>query len=259
MLVDFCLPIHNEELILENSLNKLISYCTQAGFDFSWRIVGIVNGSSDASADILRDFKRRFPGKIDFIEVPESGKGRAIKKYWSLSQADVLSFMDCDLVVALNNLPALIMPLVNNEADLTIGSRFIPGATVKRSLFREFISQAYSLLSRLLLNHKISDLQCGFKAVRRETFWQITPYLLDDYWFFDTELILLALHFGRRVIQVPVDWKNNRYQRRPSTVKIWRDSWAFLKNTFAFRRRLKNIPIMDQARQTGRPIYRNNN
>ncbi|MCX6794997.1 MAG: glycosyltransferase [Candidatus Falkowbacteria bacterium] len=241
MLVDFCLPIKNEALILEVSLNKLLTYCGRAGFSFSWRIIGIINGSSDTSADILWDFKRRWPGQIDFIEVVEPGRGRALKRYWSTSTADVLCYMDCDLAVSLDNLPALIMPLINNEADLAIGSRLTSGAAVKRSLFREFISQAYNLLSRFLLNHKIADLQCGFKAVRRETFQRVRPYLVDDYWFFDTELTLLALRFGFRVRQVPVDWRENRYQRRPSTVKIWRDSWDFLKNLIAFRRRLKKI------------------
>jgi len=254
MLIDFCLPIKNEALILSNSLNKLISYCERAGFNFSWRIIGVINGSSDASADILRDFKRRWPGQIDFIEVTEAGRGRALKKYWSASSADVFSYMDCDLAVSLDNLPALIRPLVNNEADLAIGSRFAAGSAIRRSLLREFISQAYSLLSRFLLNHKIADLQCGFKAVRRGTFQRIKPYLIDDYWFFDTELTLLALHFDFRVKQVPVDWQENRYQRRPSTVKIWRDSWDFLKNLIFFRRRLKKIkkyPLEDFKKYPG--------
>jgi len=241
MLVDFCLPIKNEALILEGSLNKLVAYCEQAGFDFSWRIIGVINGSNDASPDILQDFKRRFPDRIDFMEIPEPGRGRALKKYWSASPADILSYMDCDLAVSLDNLPALIRPLVADEADLVIGSRLTAGASAQRSLFRGFVSHAYNLLSRLLLSYKVTDLQCGFKAVRRETFQRIKPYLVDDYWFFDTELTILAKHFGFRVKQISVNWQENRYQCRPSTVKVWRDSWDFLKNLTAFRRRLKKI------------------
>jgi glycosyltransferase involved in cell wall biosynthesis len=239
MQVDFCLPIKNEALILENSLNKLLDFCVQSQFPFSWRIIGVVNGSTDASAAILQDFKRRFPGEIDFIEVPEAGRGRALKKYWLMSSADVLSYMDCDLAVALENLPALILPLINKEADLTIGSRLTAGAKIERSLFREFISQAYNLLSQILLNHKITDLQCGFKAVSREAFQKIYPRLVDDYWFFDTELVILALRSGFRVKQVPVDWQENRYQRRPSKVKIFKDSLIFIKNLLIFKKRLR--------------------
>lgn len=239
MLVDFCLPTKNEALILENSLTKLVAYCDQAGFDFDWRIIVIINGSNDSSAEIVRKFKQRFPDKIDFIEVAEPGRGRALKKYWSSSSADVLSYMDCDLAVSLDNLAPLIEPLVDNEADLAIGSRLSAGAAIKRSLFREIISQSYNLLSRLMLKHKLADLQCGFKAVRREAFLALKPYLVDDYWFFDTELAILAMRAGFRLREVPVDWQENRYQRRPSTVKVFSDSLTFLKNLAAFRRRLK--------------------
>lgn len=241
MLVDFCLPIKNEALILENSLNKLLAYCEQAGFGFSWRIIGVVNGSDDASAAILQDFKRRFPGKIDFIEIIEPGKGRALKEYWLISTADIFSFMDSDLAVSLDDLLALINPLIANEADLVIGSRFTAGAVIKRSQFRKLVSWSYNFLSRLLLGHRIADLQCGFKAIRREAYKQIEPHLLDAHWFFDTELIILATRFGFRVKQVPVDWRENRHQRRPSTVKVVGDSWSFLKNLWAFRKRLKKI------------------
>ncbi len=241
MLVDFCLPTKNEALILENILAQLISYCDRSDFDFSWRIVVIINGSNDSSADIAQEFKQRFPDKVDFIEVAEPGRGRALKRYWSSSSADIFSYMDCDLAVSLDNLIDLIKPLANNEADLAIGSRLSAGAAIKRSLFREIVSQSYNLLSRLMLGHKLADLQCGFKAVRRETFLALKPYLADDYWFFDTELAILAMRSGFRLREVPVDWQENRYQRRPSTVKVFSDSLTFMKNLAAFRRRLRKI------------------
>ena len=243
MLVDFCLPIKNESLIIENSLNKLLAYCEKENFSFSWRIIGVINGSNDNSIDILKNFKERYPEKVDFIELSEPGRGRALKKYWLISSADILSYMDADLAVSLDNLSALIMPLVNNEADLAIGSRLSNGSEIKRSIFRELVSQSYNLLSRILLNHKIADLQCGFKAIRSETFKKIYPYLIDNYWFFDTELVILASRFKYRIKEIPVDWQENRYVKRPSTVKVFHDSLLFVKNLTNFRKRLKNIKI----------------
>lgn len=241
LLVDFCLPMKNEAPILANTLDRLLVYCGRAGFDFKWRIIGVVNGSDDASPEILADFHRRFPDKVDFIEVPEPGRGRALKTYWSSSAADILCYMDCDLAVSLDNLPALIMPLAENKADLAIGSRLSAGAAIKRSFFREMVSQSYNKLSQILLGTKIVDLQCGFKAVRREAFQAVQPYLVDDFWFFDTELTVLAERLGFRVREVPVDWQENRYQRRASTVKIFRDSLAFIRNLLSFWKRLRKI------------------
>lgn len=241
MLVDFCLPIKNEALILNNSVNNLLSYCERSGFDFSWRIVGVINGSNDASADILRGLERQFPDRIVYFEVEEPGRGQALKKYWQSSQADILCYMDCDLAVSLDDLPGLISPLISNQADLAIGSRLSAGSEIKRSFLREVISQAYNILSRLLLGCRIADLQCGFKAVRKDVFVNIYSNLVDDYWFFDTELIILALRSGYRVVEIPVDWKEHRFQKRATTVKVFKDSLIFIGNLISFRRRLKNI------------------
>ena len=241
MLIDFCLPIKNEAAILRGNLDKLLSYCHRFDAIFTWRIIGIINGSQDDSAAIFQEFKDRFPKIVDYLVIAEAGRGRALKKYWGEGAADILVYMDADLAVSLDNIPALINPLLRDESDLVIGSRFLKGAKVQRSLNRELISRAYSFISRCLLNHSIADSQCGFKAIRREVFHKLKPFLRDNYWFFDTELILLAKYFGYRIKEIPVDWQENRYGQHKSTVKIIADSWQFLKNIMIFRRRLKEL------------------
>jgi len=149
--------------------------------------------------------------------------------------------MDADLAVSLNDIPALIFPLFNNGSDLVIGSRLMSGSAVKRSWYRDITSYTYNYLSRCLLKHCYVDLQCGFKAIRREAFEKILPFLRDNYWFFDTELIILAQRLGYRVKEVPVDWQENRYLKRATTVKIFRDSLIFLKNLWQFRTYLRTL------------------
>lgn len=241
MLVDFCLPVKDEEKILKRSLDKLLAYLSGQDFNFSWRIVGLINGSSDNSLDIFKDFQQHYPSQILYLAVVESGRGGALKEYWRQSSADLLVYMDADLAVSLANVPALLRPLLDNSGDLVIGSRLLSAARIKRSWSREIISQSYNIISRYLLQHQISDLQCGFKAIRRAVFNELAPYLQDNSWFFDTELVILALRLGYRVREIPVDWQENRYGRRHSTVKIMRDSWRFLKNSWLFRQRLQKI------------------
>jgi glycosyltransferase involved in cell wall biosynthesis len=241
MLVDFCLPIKNEEKILCLNLERLLEYCRQANFSFKWRIVGVVNGSNDGSAGILAEFKRKFPGEIDYFERSQAGRGGALKKYWSLSRADIFAYMDADLAVSLDNLGDLIDPIIKQFGDVAIGSRLVRGADIKRSLFRELVSQSYNFISHLMIPYQAADLQCGFKAVRADVFRSLEPWLKDDYWFFDTELVVLAQHFGYRVVEVPVNWQENRYGKRVSTVKVFKDSWNFLKDLWNFRRRLVDI------------------
>lgn len=247
MLVEFCLPIKNEESILRSSLEKLLAFCRQVGFSFEWRIIGVVNGSTDRSADICREFSRRFPGQVGCFELSASGRGRALREYWQSSRADICAYMDVDLAVDLKFLAPLIEPLARNEADLAIGSRLLASSRTERSGWREVISQGYNLFIRLLLGQKVSDLQCGFKAIRRPVFEAIRPYFIaphrfyDYNWFFDTELVVLSERLGYRIKEVAVDWQENRFQGRPTKVKFFRDIRLFMINAWIFRRHLKRI------------------
>lgn len=241
MRVDFCLPIKDEEIILETNLNRILDFLRLQDFSFVWKLVGLVNGSSDGSLKILKDFKQRFPEEVDYLEIIPAGKGGALKKYWHLSPADVLAFMDVDLVVSLHDLKSLVLPLVNNEQDLVVGSRFLLSSKVERSWARQLVSQSYRLFSQLILQHRFSDLQCGFKAIRRESYKLLEPYLFDDYWFFDTELIIFSRYFNLRFLEIPVDWREGISLQRPTEVKFFKDSYLFIKNTLSLRKRCRQI------------------
>ena len=167
-----------------------------------------------------------------------SGKGQALKTYFSKSLADILVFMDIDLAVSLDNIYDLIKPISTGACDLVIGSRLIAGAHTDRSVWRGFTSRVYNWLSRFVLGHSFCDLQCGFKAVRRTAFWQLLPYLVDGEWFFDTELVISATHLNLAVREIPVDWRENRYDQRKSKVRVMRDAWSFIRNLFRLRFRL---------------------
>ena len=96
----------------------------------------------------------------------------------------------------------------------------------------------YNIFSRFVLSHHLSDLQCGFKAGSRQLFQAIVPHVKNGEWFFDTELVVLALRSGARVKEVPVSWQENRYEERTSKVNIVRDSIRFALNLVLLRARL---------------------
>jgi glycosyltransferase involved in cell wall biosynthesis len=201
----------------------------------------VVNGSSDGSRKIGDELSAREPQSIKVVEFPEPGRGRALKRYWQQSSADIVAYMDADLAVALDDIPLLVGPIISGEADLVFGSRLLKNSKTERSFIRELTSRSYILLSRLILGHKFSDVQCGFKAVRRPAFAKVAPYITGDFWFFDTELIMLAKLFGYRLKEIPVDWRENRFGKRATKVKLIGDSITFFRNLWPLRRRLKKI------------------
>jgi glycosyltransferase involved in cell wall biosynthesis len=238
MMVEICLPVKNEEKILAANLQQILDFCQKADFQFSWKIIGIINGSTDKTASIFLDFKKRYPELVDYVEFSVAGRGRVLKKYWQESGADILSYLDIDLAVLPDQLPALIQPIIDGEADLVIGSRLLADSKTRRSYLRETTSRFFNFLTHVFLPNKASDLQCGFKAVRADIFKKIAPFIRDNYWFFDSELVVLSQYFSYRLKEVPVDWAENRYEKRTSKVKVIRDIVKSLKDLLVFRWRL---------------------
>jgi glycosyltransferase involved in cell wall biosynthesis len=236
LTVEFCLPVFNEEGILENSIKKLMYFCEKKQFPYDWRIVVVSNGSTDSSVEIARCL---VGPKCVLENIAEAGRGRALRNYWHRSNADLLVYMDVDLAVSLDDISDLLNPLLFGEADLVIGSRLLPTSKISRSLIREASSRGYSLVSRLILNHPYKDLQCGFKAIRKTAFEAIFPFLEENKWFFDTELIIFAHRKNFRIKEIPVDWSENRYDLRRSKVKIFRDTMVFIKNLIRLKFRLE--------------------
>ncbi len=242
MLVEICLPVRDEANILAVNLQRILDFCFEANWPFAWKIIGVVNGSSDNTPLIFSEFKTKYPEKIDYVVIAESGRGRALKKYWQESRADILSYLDIDLAVLPEQLPELLFPIIDNEKDIVIGSRLLALSDIKRSPLRETTSQFFNILTRLFLPNKASDLQCGFKAIRADVFKKISPFIKDNYWFFDSELVILSQYFSYRLKEVPVNWDENRYGKRASKVKIVRDIIKSLRDLLLFRGRLFFIP-----------------
>ena len=68
---------------------------------------------------------------------------------------------------------------------------------------------AYSHIVRLSLRSRLSDFQCGFKAIRHDRALELLPLVEDDAWFFDTELLVTAERLGVRISETPVEWTDD--------------------------------------------------
>jgi putative flippase GtrA len=202
--VEIAIPVHNEERALEESVRRLHAFCAEA-LPWSTRIVIADNASEDAT----RAIGERLAAELDavaYLRLGEKGRGRALRRVWSRSKADVVAYMDVDLSTGLEALLPLLAPLISGHSDLAIGTRLARGARVVRGPKRELISRAYNRLLRLTLRSRFSDAQCGFKAGRAAVVKALLPRVEDQAWFFDTELLVLAERSGLRVHEVPVDW-----------------------------------------------------
>ena len=237
MLIDICVPAHNEEKIIKNNILKLYHFLQCQNFDFEWKIIIIFNGSRDKSLSIAQDLSRQYTEiKVYNITEPIRGKSAALRTYFFDSKADIITFMDLDLAVSLENFQDLIFPVINNQADLTIGSRLTKGAKIKRSLFRTIISWGYIYMSRFIFGHPFSDLQCGFKAFKKIVWDEMGQYTINSLSFLDTELIILAYKFNFRITKIPVDWRDNRFEKRLTRINLKKAIIEFIKQSVALKK-----------------------
>ncbi len=205
--VEIVVPVHNEQRDLETSIVRLHAFVTRR-LPYPTVITVADNGSTDETWPVAAALAGRLPG-VRAVRVEQRGRGRALAHVWSVSDADVLAYMDVDLSTDLNALLPLLAPLLSGHSDLAIGTRLSRGARVLRGPKRELISRAYNMLLHATLRTRFSDAQCGFKAVRRDAALRLLPLVQDTGWFFDTELLVLAERSGLRIYEVPVDWADD--------------------------------------------------
>ena len=227
---DIVLPVLNERRVLEDSVRRLRQHLdTMGGFDA--RIVIADNGSTDGTLDVALRLAQLLPG-VTVTHLDVRGRGRALRKAWAESTADVVGYMDVDLSTDLAALQPLLELVASGHADVATGSRLAPGACVTRGVRRELISRGYNALLREALDMPVRDAQCGFKAARASVARALLPEIEDEGWFFDTELLARAHHAGFRVAELPVRWVEDRDSR----VRVVRTALADLRGIRRLRR-----------------------
>jgi putative flippase GtrA len=204
VVLDLVVPVYNEERALADSVRRLHGYLASR-FPYRTRITIADNASTDSTLAIAHDLADEL-SDVDVLHLAQKGRGRALRAAWSRSSAPVLAYLDVDLSTDLAALLPLVAPLVSGHSDLAIGTRLARGARIVRGPKREVISRCYNLILRGSLRARFSDAQCGFKAIRKDVAQQLLPLVVDEAWFFDTELLVLAERSGLRIHEVPVDW-----------------------------------------------------
>ena len=222
--IEIVLPIYNEEEELETNTKKLHDFLNKNLKNYLWKIIIADNASTDMSLAKAKKITMTLKN-VDLVHLREKGRGRAVKKVWSESKAQIVSYMDIDLSTDLKNFQPLLTSL-DSGYDIAIGSRLLPSSHVsKRPLKREVLSRGYNILIKALFGVRFSDAQCGFKAVKTSVAQKLIPQIKDNSWFFDSELLIIGEKIGYKIFQQPVNWIDNP----GSTVRVLKTVYGDLK------------------------------
>jgi len=215
--VEITVPVFNEEKELEKNISKLQAFCEKHLENYDWNITIADNSSTDNTPVIAATLSKRLT-HVKLFRLEQKGRGRAVKRVWSKSQADYCAYMDLDLSTDLVHLPKIIHALENGY-DIAIGSRLAKGAKVEgRTFIREFISRTLNFFFiKFWFHTHFNDAQCGFKAVTKNVVDNLIPKILDNGWFFDGELLIVGEKSGYKIYEEPVHWVDNP----GSTVRLY--------------------------------------
>ncbi len=218
--VSVVFPAYNEIEYLELAVKKTTQILEEVTSSFE--IIIAEDGSTDGTDKIADSLSQQHSFVRYLHGEKRLGRGTALSKAFKRSTGRILVYMDVDLATNIERFKALVKSIEAEEVDFAIGSRMLSKSKVKRRRTRHLASKSYNFLVRTILNSKVRDHQCGFKAFKREPLMQLLDKVTARHWFWDTELLVRAARKGYRIKEIPVEWEG----RRDSKVKIFKDSFS---------------------------------
>jgi glycosyltransferase involved in cell wall biosynthesis len=194
----------------------------------------VVDGGHDGTGRVVHDLQRRFDALRYVRNENDRGKGHAIRTGMAQATGRVVAQLDADLQFLPSDLPRLVTPILDGQADVTLGSRFMRGAAREdegAALSRSLGNRVLSAWTSLLFLHAMSDVAAGIKAWSAEA---LRPEdVTCDHYAYELEIPAVALRAGLRVVDVPVTTRDRAGGQ--SKVNVLRDGVRMAGEALRFR------------------------
>ena len=220
--VTVVVPVHNEADYLPHALPLLLADMEDVDADV--RIVIAENGSTDATADLVRAAMVDHPS-LSLLELPTPDYGAAMRDGFLAADTEWVVNFDIDYFSS-EFLNAALRH--DQDADIVLASKRAEGADDRRGVVRRFATFTFNQILRFMLGSGVSDTH-GMKLVRRTVVETVAPRVISTTDLFDTELVVRAEKAGFRIIELPAsveelrDAKSSLFKRVPRTLKgVWR-------------------------------------
>ena len=208
-----------------------------------WRspkeIILVDDGSQDRSREILarlQEENRRAQDPLNevkvFFQPQNQGKGAAIRTALSHATGDAILIQDADLEYDPKDYPRLLEPIQSGLADVVYGSRFIGGGAHRVLFFWHSMgNRLLTLISNMLTNINLSDMEVGYKVFRAEILKDIQ--LKSNRFGFEPEITMKLAKRRYRFYEVPISYYGRTYEEGKKIT--WKDGIAALYYMVLFR------------------------
>jgi glycosyltransferase involved in cell wall biosynthesis len=227
MRVTVIVPAYNEARTIEQVLRRLTE------LDFEAEILVVDDGSIDETVEIVNGLESEIPGLRLIIHERNQGKGAAVRTGINASTGDFVMIQDADLEYDPSDIPKLLAPLFGGVADVVYGTRFRGGETQRAHLFWHYAGNRFlSLLTNILYNTTISDMEVGYKAFDGKLIRSIK--LVSNDFAFEPEVTAKILrHKNIRLFEVAISYYGRTYEEGKKIT--WRDGFGAVAALIRFR------------------------
>jgi glycosyltransferase involved in cell wall biosynthesis len=206
------MPIYNEERTLETILGHVLAR-PEVG-----EVIAVDDGSTDGSWEILKRVAAADGRVRPFQQPGNSGKGAALRRAVTQLRKPFALVQDGDLEYDPRDYPALLEPLAEGRTDVVYGVRGFGGRTAY-SFWFVLGNKGITMVSNVLFDAYISDLETGYKVLRSELWKRLN--LHGNRFEIEPDITARLLRLGYRIHEIPIRYyARSREQGKKIT---WRD------------------------------------
>ena len=227
MKLSIIIPVYNEQ----STLAEIVGLVHSVELDDLEKEIIISNdGSTDNTSRIIEQLCQKYPEIKSYASPTNLGKGAAVRLGIAISTGDLIVIQDADLELNPGDYPALLQPLIANQAEVVYGSRFL-NSTVKVPRMSRLANRLLTILTNLLFHGHLSDMETAYKMFRREALQGIKLRCVR--FDFEPEITARFLLKGYKIKEVPISYAPRSIQKGK---KIgWVDGFEALSTLFRCR------------------------
>jgi len=167
----------------------------------------------DGSQDNTLKEAKRFAGgeRVKLFTTPHQGKGSVVRMAIREASGYIMVQLDTDRQCPVEGMTALIQPILEGRADITLGSRYLGSSRIEEgavSVLKRIASYITAVIVSIICGHRYTDVFAGFKAWRAQAIKTIN--IQEDGLAYEAEIAIKAKRHGHAVVEVSTDYRRGQ-------------------------------------------------